>query len=321
MKRKIIDPNGLFAEGLVRHFGYDSIHDLVRGMVGKILRSSRQHTPPIDLTAILSNRRISRLDVRQIPVDGRLLVRESGFIIQLKPSADTRRRFSLAHEIAHTLLYDIGSTVPNKLFHDVKPDEEEVFCNMVAAELLMPTNLVLERFRKASQNQTNQIKLIRIMASTFRVSIETMSRRIIEELNLLKGIILACRWLPKPADSEKPEQLFDWRLTWWTATRDLFETLYIPPSTKGPRIRIDNIEEAFNSKSGGQYSIDWTAINFGNLKQVLHEVSENEEINVWIYPIIAEQVQLFDERDIRFPQSYDDRLRKACDMVLFFPVP
>lgn len=75
------------------------------------------------------------LDARLVPEDG------GGTVIEYNPNRpDSRIRFSIAHEIAHTLFPDHRDAVRNRSTKPVPADEHEVemLCNMAAAELLMP---------------------------------------------------------------------------------------------------------------------------------------------------------------------------------------
>jgi len=319
MKRRKINPDGSFAKWLSYHFGNKPLLQIVRSIADDLLSASNQQEPPIDLTATFSHRKISQLSISKISVDGRLLIGEKGFIIQLKPSVDTRRRFSLAHEIAHTVLYDVNDITPKKMFHGGKPDEEETFCNLLAAELLMPSNMIFKHVKKyTNEPDVNPLQLIRNMAQKFRVSIEAMSRRLIEDLGLLHGILLAGRWLPKPHQINDNNNNYGWRLTWFTASPNIYENLYVPPVNKGPRLKFKEIESVFALRSPRLVTIDYRRIRFGNLKTILENQNIHNPMDIWIYPVISEKVQLFDESDIKIAQDIDLRLRKSCEMLLFF---
>lgn len=75
------------------------------------------------------------LDARLVPEDG------GGAVIEYNPNRpEARIRFSIAHEVAHTLFPDHRDTIRNRSAGPVSSDEREVelLCNMAAAELLMP---------------------------------------------------------------------------------------------------------------------------------------------------------------------------------------
>jgi IrrE N-terminal-like domain len=90
-------------------------------------------------------------EIRRIPVvpncevlDARTVPLKSGRVqIEYNPNQSrARARFSVAHEIAHTLFPDCSERIRNRVSKaEVTPDEWEVemLCNLGAAELLMPT--------------------------------------------------------------------------------------------------------------------------------------------------------------------------------------
>lgn len=63
---------------------------------------------------------------------------------------DTRQRFTLAHEIAHYILHRdaIGDgIVDNGMYRSGKSEKIERQANQYAAEILMPWNLVIKKYR------------------------------------------------------------------------------------------------------------------------------------------------------------------------------
>jgi hypothetical protein len=67
---------------------------------------------------------------------------EGKFIIDFNPQRPAARmRFSIAHEIGHTLFTDCAATVRNRATHEEMRDDDwqlELLCNIAAAEILMP---------------------------------------------------------------------------------------------------------------------------------------------------------------------------------------
>ncbi|HEX7997685.1 MAG TPA: ImmA/IrrE family metallo-endopeptidase [Pyrinomonadaceae bacterium] len=98
--------------------------------------------PPLDPFALAEFRRISvipREDVR----DARTKHLGGGrFMIEFNPNRPRGRvRYSLCHEITHTLFPDCGEKVRNRATHEEMVEDEwqlEMLCNVGAAELLMP---------------------------------------------------------------------------------------------------------------------------------------------------------------------------------------
>ena len=76
-------------------------------------------------------------DARTVPVSS-----SSRFVIEYNPTRPAGRiRYSIAHEIAHTLFPDCGDRVRNRSREPVGQQDEwqlETLCNIAAAEILMP---------------------------------------------------------------------------------------------------------------------------------------------------------------------------------------
>jgi O-acetyl-ADP-ribose deacetylase (regulator of RNase III) len=75
-------------------------------------------------------------------LDARTSAPSGRFVIEFNPlRPQARLRFSLAHEIAHTLFPDCAEEVRNRATHEEMSDDEwqlEMLCNVGAAEILMP---------------------------------------------------------------------------------------------------------------------------------------------------------------------------------------
>lgn len=93
---------------------------------------------PLTLSDYLKLRVIPRGDVR----DARTVPVGDGFCIEYNPTRPRGRvRYSIAHEIAHTLFPDCSDQIRNRAArHEIKNDEWqlEALCNIAAAEFLMP---------------------------------------------------------------------------------------------------------------------------------------------------------------------------------------
>ena len=86
--------------------------------------------------------------------DARLLPDSSeGFRIEFNPNQPPARvRFSLAHEIGHTIFPDCGSMIRNRVPWTGRGDawQLEVLCNIAAAEILMPPGPLLDYSEQGS---------------------------------------------------------------------------------------------------------------------------------------------------------------------------
>jgi Zn-dependent peptidase ImmA (M78 family) len=132
--------------------------------------------PPYDPIAIA--------DLLKIPVeanasvaDARIVARHHQLTIQYNPTqARTRVRFSIAHEIAHTLFPDVAEEVRNRGgSRSVSDDWQlEVLCNIAAAEFIMPMG---------SMHPTEKLSSIEemvIQRKRFDVSVEAFLIRAIK---------------------------------------------------------------------------------------------------------------------------------------------
>jgi len=93
------------------------------------------------------------------------------------PGGAQRRRFSLAHEIGHTLFYEQnnGELKPRK--DAPRGDGLEAACQKAAAMILVPTRLLRAELR---QRGCTDARAVAELARRFDVSIEVMLRRLNE---------------------------------------------------------------------------------------------------------------------------------------------
>ena len=113
-----------------------------RGVVFRALENGWQG-PPFDpfklaeLLGIQTQPTSEVLDARTVPIGG------SRFRIDFNPDRPRRRtRYSIFHEIAHTLFPDCAETIRHRGTHNAARRDDwqlETLCNMAAAEFLLPT--------------------------------------------------------------------------------------------------------------------------------------------------------------------------------------
>lgn len=124
--------------------------------------------PPFDMEVLasfvdLEVRHLQSLgDGREAALDGRRLLVADGTSAQ-------RRRFSIAHEIAHTLVSD--ACLPGTC----GPGEVERLCNVAAAELIIPASTL----DTAVAGDDWGLEVALRVASTFGVSFEVCLRRLV----------------------------------------------------------------------------------------------------------------------------------------------
>ncbi|MBZ5670041.1 MAG: ImmA/IrrE family metallo-endopeptidase [Acidobacteriia bacterium] len=97
--------------------------------------------PPYDPFALAEYLNVAVVAREDIP-EARTVSSRAGYIIEFNPNRPRNRvKYSICHELAHTLFPDCADRVRSRLTHrDMKGDEWqlETLCNIGAAELLMP---------------------------------------------------------------------------------------------------------------------------------------------------------------------------------------
>ncbi|MCY4580506.1 MAG: ImmA/IrrE family metallo-endopeptidase [Chloroflexi bacterium] len=124
-------------------------------------------------------------DARTVPVG------PDGFRIEFNPNRPHgRMRYSIAHEIAHTLFPDCGESVRNRLRPSWFREDEwqlELLCNVGAAEILMPT-----RYGSLEDEDVDINNLVRLRQQ-FDVSMEALLLRIAKLTNTACAVFAAAR--------------------------------------------------------------------------------------------------------------------------------
>jgi len=150
----------------------------MRSLVARLSEPSNWVGVATDLNRFLRNRRIVETKVvRGLSSDGYIepvgCAFDDGFRMVLKGgSAQTRSRFTIAHELCHTFFYEI---VPELKFgsREANPEEERL-CNLGASELLIPTRSLKTRAKKYQVSVTSLEELARM----YVVSPEAMLLRL-----------------------------------------------------------------------------------------------------------------------------------------------
>jgi len=148
--------------------------------------------PPFDPFALAEYLKISTVPREQVP-DARVVATPDGkFQIEFNPNRPKgRMRYSIAHEVAHTLFENCGEAVRNRLApHEMKGDDWqlEMFCNIVAAEFLMPTGSFPDLRERATD-----IDHLMSLRSTYDVSTEALLLRVVRTTDQPCAVIAASR--------------------------------------------------------------------------------------------------------------------------------
>jgi len=161
------------------------IEKLARELVLRA-KDSGWEGPPFNPVAIA--------DLLKIPVeanadvaDARIVPTATGLRIQFNPTQPRERvRFSIAHELAHTLFSDVGDEIRHRSASPQNDDDWqlEMLCNIAAAEFLMPIGSLKagERYAKIEDLMVERRK--------FDVSAEAFLIRVAKTAN--EPIIMFC---------------------------------------------------------------------------------------------------------------------------------
>lgn len=150
----------------------------------RALRSARiDDHPPRDLEALASHLSVSEIRTTPLAMRGRITV--DGPYVSIELNADDPpfvQRLTLAHELAHLIVEDgrVQAAVrkgraPEPL-SPRKYDEVELVCDMLAAELLLPEEWLIEQVNLDEPS----LAVAQCLAGDARVSVEFLVRRAID---------------------------------------------------------------------------------------------------------------------------------------------
>ena len=114
-----------------------------------------------------------------------------GFQIEFNPNRPRGRlRYSIAHEIAHTLFPDCAEKVRNREIHQSPHDDEwqlELLCNIGAAEILMPTGVT------GLEHESTSVENLLRLRKRYEVSTEAIFLRMVKLTNKSCAMFSAAR--------------------------------------------------------------------------------------------------------------------------------
>jgi Zn-dependent peptidase ImmA (M78 family) len=159
--------------------------------------------PRVDLYALATARNVRKVRLEPLLVDGRLLVMQNGFVVQLNdtkklavdlsaenpPELNRKQRFTLAHEIAHTLVYDVSQSPPQELsrvligineagYLDDRDKNVEEFCQIAAGLMLVPGRSLKNEIKKLGRDRVDGVSIALRLADSFQVSPEALIHRL-----------------------------------------------------------------------------------------------------------------------------------------------
>jgi hypothetical protein len=157
------------ARRLLDMAGVDTVPEAVRALVTSLRAGT--DCPPTDLEAIARRLDVTEIVGDDLPVSGELRRADGGgFVIAYSTySSRVRQRFTIAHELAHTLFERSGPRSPRGGV------ELERLCDLIAAEILLPSDI----FREAAGATPSAADVLRL-AKLFETSVTATALRCCE---------------------------------------------------------------------------------------------------------------------------------------------
>jgi hypothetical protein len=265
----------------------------------------------------LKARRIREIKFKQkLPENARLCIGEEGFRIELasEKKSFSWLRFTLAHEIAHSLFFDIEEWPPAPLISMIQGDRDlEWLCWQLARCLLVPQAWLKDHLSAFSSLSSPDFSLEVLFAleRTFSVPWKVIAQRIVEDLGLWRVVLLQFVQLnDQPSPSEK-----GWYLRWHTFSVNETKTLFIPMSrlvdgiTKSPQAKrtlLEFVSGCFERGKTEQFfrttvpPIAFSTGTTGNLGKFLRGSLDSEEFPAFCAVFHDSQYQMFHEAHREF---------------------
>ena len=160
--------------------------DFVLGRVDWILRETRQdRTPlPVDLGRVCDQLGV-KVEWRKMVPEAAVVVRPDGLLICLQDNfredrrTPRRQRFTWAHEICHSLFFQLDKTPPCPFPGTPKGAILEKMCQRGAGRILLPQVLLEDLF--GVSNQVESVGQLLEIAEQFEISPEVVLRRLSEQ--------------------------------------------------------------------------------------------------------------------------------------------
>jgi len=304
----------------------------IRTQVNNLLTLSEQKGPPINLRLLLPHRHV----IRAYPANlgqkkAQLVPVEGGFVIRYRNMGGSVNRFSIAHEIGHTYYYNLETSPPSKLgVPAIGIADEERFCDLFAAELLMPAQFVSNEALTACSQPPycpSTEALIKI-AKKFNVSTRVAARRLIRDLAIWDAIALCCQWLNRPTSRDvKSRDNWAWRGIWGYKPERYGKNLYLPPFRNLPRIHLDALNDTYEkyfrkgTPSTKQYKEPISNLKLGNLDTFLRHQGYTKEYTVSVSWINLDRDSWDSYIDDHFFSSGDSTdMKGSCRILVIIPL-
>jgi Zn-dependent peptidase ImmA (M78 family) len=178
----------------------NTVEEAVERIVSRLLDGIC--SPPTDLEALAKRVNVTGFLSEAIPVSGELRRGDTGFtIVYSSALSGPRRRFTIAHELGHAILEMTGRNCP-RTGQDV-----ERACDLLASEILMPSNVFAEAARGEPSTDTVLALTERFNASLSAVCIRYANLKKVAIFRAARGQIEWRTGLVRydPIDAESSE--------------------------------------------------------------------------------------------------------------------
>lgn len=161
------------AAAICAHTGAAEPPAAVQQLVDALLEEAAVSGPPADVELLASWRRVRRVELLDMAEAGRLVPDGTGYIIQVNQRhTETKRRFTVAHEVGHTFFDEAASSTRYQAdgatgLFDLR-SEEEYLCDIAAARVLLHPRWLLPLARA----QGPSLDALLGLAQTCQASIE-----------------------------------------------------------------------------------------------------------------------------------------------------
>lgn len=172
--------------------------------IARSITSDLDLTAPVDFDIISSYQGIGAVQVTNIPWAGCLVDEQGKLVIKLrKVDGRRRRRFTWAHELAHTFFPGFSyqpqfrcnpSSAPTNTGSDI-----EALCDLAAAELLFPA----QAFRQDLADDDPTLETVEDLSHRYVASLEATAHRTIELVDR-PAMMVVLKEMKKPADRGDP---------------------------------------------------------------------------------------------------------------------
>jgi IrrE N-terminal-like domain len=176
-----------------------SDEDVVRRLCEDLLDSADVR-PPINVKLLASLRGIVRVEERPQPWAGVLTPKQGQLVVGVRASDGfERQRFTVLHEVGHTLLP--GFTESPQFRCDGPKNRDEELCDIAASELLLPRRFFVSDLGDAGPGLDG----IESLARLYEASIEATALRAVD-LDADSAMLLVLRVAHKPSERGREDE-------------------------------------------------------------------------------------------------------------------